>query len=96
MTTVDDASSDDSSRTHISPNVRSCGNFDIPEYGDERAGRNSPHLSAETASFRFLMTRVIFSTIVISTEFPLGIGSFRIRYMYLKQIYFIRYDQIEK
>lgn len=31
--TVDDAGFDDSSRTHISRSVRSCGNFDIPEYG---------------------------------------------------------------
>lgn len=30
--TVDDAGLDDSSRTHISQRVRSCGNFDIAEY----------------------------------------------------------------
>ena len=35
-TSVDDADLDDSSRTHISQSVRSCGNFDIPEYGAMR------------------------------------------------------------
>lgn len=33
---VDDAGLDDSSRTHISQGVRSCGNFDILEYGAMR------------------------------------------------------------
>lgn len=55
---------DDSSRTHISQSVRSCGNFDIPEYGArERATRNS---SAGVSSLRFSMTRIIFSTMAIS------------------------------
>jgi len=35
-TSVDDAGLDDSSRTHISQSVRSCGNFDILEYGAMR------------------------------------------------------------
>lgn len=35
-TSVDDAGLDDSSRTHISQSVRSCGNFDIVEYGAMR------------------------------------------------------------
>lgn len=34
--TVDDVGLDDSSRTHISQRVRSCGNFDIPEYSVSR------------------------------------------------------------
>lgn len=44
-TTVDDAGLDDSSRTHISRSVRSCGNFDIPEYG-ARARESEAKFSA--------------------------------------------------
>jgi len=85
---VDDAGLDDSSRTHISRSVRSCGNFDIPEYGvGERARQNSPHPSAGAALLRFSVTRVIFSAIVISVELALvsiGLGVIQNAYIFLE------------
>lgn len=68
--TVDDVGLYDSSRTHISQRVRSCGNFDIPEYSvsEKERGRERERgeiLCVLSKKLRFSVTRVIFSAIAI-------------------------------